>query len=155
MIQRCDTCQLHNKSPPAAPLHPWEWPEKPWTRIHIDYAGPFLGKMLFMAVDATSKWLETRIMSSTTSTTTVNKLRETIAQHGLPEVLVSDNAANLISEEFETFMRKNGIVHNLSSVSSSIQWPWRTGSTGLVMWHDQNSGRQHGSKIADIFVRLS
>ena len=22
MVQTCDTCQLHNKSPPAAPLHP-------------------------------------------------------------------------------------------------------------------------------------
>ena len=77
MVQRCDSCQPHNKSPPAAPLHPWEWPEKPWTRIQIDYAGPFLGKMLLVAVDATSKWIETHAMSSTTSTATVNKLRET------------------------------------------------------------------------------
>ena len=35
MVQTCDTCQLHNKSPPAAPIHPWEWPEKPWARIYI------------------------------------------------------------------------------------------------------------------------
>ena len=115
MVQRGDTCQLHNKSPPAAPLNPWEWPEKPWTRIDIDYAGPFLGKMLLVAVDATSKWFETHITSSTTSTATVNKLREIFAQHGLPEILVSDNAANFTSEEFETFMRKNGIVHVTSA----------------------------------------
>ena len=51
MVQKCDTCQLHNKAPPAAPLHPWEWPEKPWTRIHIDYAGPFLGKMFLVAIN--------------------------------------------------------------------------------------------------------
>ena len=124
LVQRCDTRQLHNKSPPAAPLHPWEWPEKPWTRIHIDYAGPFLGKMLLVAVDATSKWIETHIMSSTTSTATVNKLREIFAQHGLPEILVSDNAANFISEEFETFMRKNGIVHVTSA-------PYHPASNGL------------------------
>ena len=124
MVQRCDTCQLHNKSLPAAPLHPWEWPEKPWTRIHIDYARPFLGKMLLVAVEATSKWIETHIMSSTTSTATVNKLREIFAQHGLPELLVSDNAANLISEEFETFMRKNGIVHVTSA-------PYHPASNGL------------------------
>ena len=79
MVQRCDTCHLHNKSTPVAPLHPWEWPEKPWTRIHIDYAERFLGKMLLVAVDATSKWIETHIMSSTTSTATVNKLREIFA----------------------------------------------------------------------------
>ena len=28
MVQTSDTCQLHNKSPPATPLHPSEWPEK-------------------------------------------------------------------------------------------------------------------------------
>ena len=50
MVQKCDTHQLHTKSPPAAPLHYWEWPEKPWTRIHIDYAGPFFGKTFLVAV---------------------------------------------------------------------------------------------------------
>ena len=64
------------------------------------------------------------IMNSTTSTATVYKLREIFAQHGLPEVLVSDNASNFISEEFEIFMRKNGIVHITSApyhpVSNSL-----------------------------------
>ena len=64
MVQKCDTCQLHNKSPPAAPLHP----EKPWYCIYIDYAGPFFGKIFLVAMDATSKWVETHIINSTTST---------------------------------------------------------------------------------------
>ena len=63
MVQKCDTCQLHNKSPPAAPQYPWPWPEKPWTRIHVDYAGSFLGKMFLVALDATSKWTETDIVN--------------------------------------------------------------------------------------------
>ena len=42
MVQKCDTCQPYNKSPPAAPIHPWEWSENLWGRIHIDYAGPCL-----------------------------------------------------------------------------------------------------------------
>ena len=50
-------------------------------------------------------------MNSTTSTAKVFKLREIFAQHGLPEIMVSDNAPNFISEEFEPFMRNNGIVH--------------------------------------------
>ena len=115
MVQKCDTCQQHNKAPSAAPLHPWEWPEKQWTRIHIDYAGTILGKMFLVAVDATSKCIETHIVNSTTSTATVCKLREIFAQHGLPEIVVSDNAPNFISEEFETFMRKKGIVPKTSA----------------------------------------
>ena len=33
----------------------WEWPHKPWVRLHLDYAGPFLGKMFLIVVDAHSK----------------------------------------------------------------------------------------------------
>ena len=38
------------------PPHTWDRPERPWSRIHIDYAGPFLGKMFLIIVDAHSKW---------------------------------------------------------------------------------------------------
>ena len=38
--------------PPKAPLHPWSWPERPWERVHADYAGPFLGHMFLLLVDA-------------------------------------------------------------------------------------------------------
>ena len=31
------------KMPPSGPLHAWEWPHKPWYRLHIDYARPFMG----------------------------------------------------------------------------------------------------------------
>ena len=38
----------------SGPLHPWVWPEAPWRRIDIDFAGPFMGKMFFVVVDAHS-----------------------------------------------------------------------------------------------------
>ena len=44
-VKSCDPCQQCQKSPPVTPLHPWSWPTKPWTRVHLDYAGPFMGKM--------------------------------------------------------------------------------------------------------------
>ena len=40
------------------PLHPWEWPEKRWSWIHIDHAGPFMGELFLMVIDAYSKWIE-------------------------------------------------------------------------------------------------
>ena len=90
-VNSCQTCQLHQKSPAEAPLHPWEWPGHPWERLYIDYAGPFMGHMFLVVVDAYSKWLEVHTMQSTTSTATIEKLREIFATHGLPGTVVSDN----------------------------------------------------------------
>ena len=38
--------------PAKAPIHPWEKTNAPWMRIHIDFAGPFLGKMLLIIYDS-------------------------------------------------------------------------------------------------------
>lgn len=111
VVKDCHQCQIHQKSPAEAPLHPWEWPGNPWTRLHIDYAGPFLGHMFLVVIDACSKWLEVSIMKSTTSSVTIEKLREMFATHGLPETIVSDNGTNFTSCEFEEFMLRNGIKH--------------------------------------------
>ena len=51
----CLKCQETKAIPAAAPLHPWAWPTAPWKRVHIDFAGPFLGKIV---VDTHSKWPE-------------------------------------------------------------------------------------------------
>ena len=61
---------------------------------------------------------------------TVCKLREILAQHGLPEILVTDNAPNFTSEEFQTFMRKNGIVHITSA-------PYHPASNDLAEMDEQ------------------
>ena len=111
-VKSCQQCQqVTQKSPPVAPLHPWSWPSKPWSRVHIDYAGPFFGKMFLLLIDAHSKWLEIHMTVSSTSAATISLLRRSFASLGLPEVIVSDNAANFTSEEFEQFLRKNGIKH--------------------------------------------
>ena len=67
LVKSCVSCQQSKDTPPLAPLHPWIWPSKPWQRLHIDFAGPFLGKMFFILVDAHSKWPEVIEMTSTTS----------------------------------------------------------------------------------------
>ena len=45
LVKSCNTCQVIRHFPPTAPLHPWEWPKQPWSRLHADYAGPFQGHM--------------------------------------------------------------------------------------------------------------
>ena len=111
----CTACQCNKHLPPKAPLHYWPWPPAPWDRIHIDFAGPFMGNMFFIVVDAHSKWPELCIMTSTTTARTISVLREMFARFGLPKQLVSDNGPQFTSDEFEQFLEGNGVNHIRSS----------------------------------------
>ena len=92
-------------------MHPWEWPQCPWARVHIDYADPVEGKMLLVAVDAHFKWIDVAVVTSATSSVTIEKLRGMFTTHGIPDVIASDNGTVFTSDEFETFMTLNGIRH--------------------------------------------
>ena len=83
-VRSCEQCQSSRPPPDVAPLHPWEWPARPWSRLHLDYAGPFHSKMFLVLVDAYSKWIEVFPVQSATSILTIEKLRITVATHGLP-----------------------------------------------------------------------
>ena len=74
LAKSCLPCQSVKQAPAAAPLHPWIWPTKPWQKIHVDFAGPFLGKLSLIVVDAHSKWPEVFEMTSTTSAKTIAAL---------------------------------------------------------------------------------
>ncbi|GBN52888.1 Transposon Tf2-11 polyprotein [Araneus ventricosus] len=109
----CEPCQQTRHAPPRAPVHPWEVTTKPWSRVHIDFAGPFQGQMFFLLVDSFSKWLEVKRLSSATSNATIKVMREIFATHGIPDSVASDNGSQYTSEEFQNFLSKNGIRHIL------------------------------------------
>lgn len=39
IAKSCSSCHKVRNNPPLAPLHPWEFPQDPWHRVHIDFAG--------------------------------------------------------------------------------------------------------------------
>ena len=53
-VKTCNTYHLQRKTPPVVPLYQWSWPNKRWSWIHIDYAGPVEGKMFPEIVDTHS-----------------------------------------------------------------------------------------------------
>ena len=67
LAKSCSSCLTNKKSPPEAPIHPWEYPNKVWSWIHIDFAGPFMGSMFLVIVDAYSKWLIVKEMKTNSS----------------------------------------------------------------------------------------
>ncbi|BHF81926.1 hypothetical protein SprV_0802506100 [Sparganum proliferum] len=52
LVRRCSRCQQAAKMPPRQPPVPWEPPERPWSRVHIDFAGPLNGVSYLILVDA-------------------------------------------------------------------------------------------------------
>ncbi|KAA3674732.1 uncharacterized protein DEA37_0003174 [Paragonimus westermani] len=83
--QRCEGCQLAAKVPPKCPLQPWPDAEKPWQRLHLDFAGA------------------------------VNELNKLFNYFGLPETIVSDNGSQFTSSTFRTFCEHHGIQQKFSS----------------------------------------
>lgn len=99
IVSNCYSCQENRKLPAEAPLHPWKYPSHPWSRIHVDFAGPFMNKSFLIIVDAYSKWMDIHIMNSTTSEATIAKLQQTFATHGLCNLIISDNGSAFTSHE--------------------------------------------------------
>ncbi|KIH43209.1 integrase core domain protein, partial [Ancylostoma duodenale] len=110
-VRACRNCQDVAKAPLKTELFSWPTEKQPWSRVHIDYAGPLNGNMFLVIVDAYSKWPEIIEMTSTTSAATIRQLTRLFAQFGNPTTLVSDNGSQFASKEFAEFCITNGITH--------------------------------------------
>ena len=109
----CSSCGKFANSQPKVSDHPWTKPTGPWQRVHVDYAGPFLGHMWLVLQDAYSKWPEVIKMRDTKARATIRALEAIFARTGYPCVLVSDNGNNFKNEEMRQFTRLNKVKHVL------------------------------------------
>ena len=74
IAQHCGQCEENVRQPPRAPLRPWLFPQRPWSRVHVHCAGPTEGKKSLVVVDAYSKWIEVKVVHSTTTQVTIEQL---------------------------------------------------------------------------------
>ena len=81
--------------------------------------------MFLVVADAHSKWPEVIPMSSTTTSKTIEVQRDLFARFGIPEQIVSDNGPQFVSEEFQAFIKSNGIRHITSA-------PYHPATNGLA-----------------------
>lgn len=110
LIGSCTQC-LENRHMPPKTSHEWITPTRPWSRIHLDFAGPFHSKYFLIMVDAYSRWPELFVVNNTTSATVIRLLRSAFSTHGLCEIVVTDNATSFVSNEMQKFLKANNIKH--------------------------------------------
>lgn len=66
-------------------------------------------ELFLIAVNAHLKLPEVVKMKTTTSEKTIAVLRSMFARNGIPEQICTDNRRQFVSEEFQSFMKNNGI----------------------------------------------
>lgn len=70
-----------------------------------------MGKAFFVLIDTHSKWINAVCTNSPSAAAAIEHLRTIFSQFGIPETIVSDNAACFTGEEFKDFVTSNGIKH--------------------------------------------
>ena len=73
--------------------------------------GTFEEHVLLLLVDVHSKWMEVHPVKHADSKSTIQKLTNIFATHGLLEMLASDNGSVFTSAEFKEFSSCNAIRH--------------------------------------------
>ena len=112
----CEICLENRPAPAKAELHPWQWPDNVWHRLHADFAGPIDGNYFFILVDAHSKWVEIFKTKGTATSDVIRCLQHVYATFGLPVSIVSDNGPCFTSVEFKEFVNKGGVKHITTAV---------------------------------------
>ncbi|XP_037505943.1 uncharacterized protein K02A2.6-like [Rhipicephalus sanguineus] len=108
-VRSCPVCQAHQKSARRIPIMPWPFPDKPWSRIHVDSGGPFMGHY-FLRDGGCFFQMGGRSPCSITICRGHNLcVQDCLAQHGLPDVIVSDIGPAFTSIQYADFLNRNGI----------------------------------------------
>jgi hypothetical protein len=122
-VKSCNTCQTSkpDRRGKAAPLHPNEIPEKPWSVISVDLMGPLPESkghdMIMVVVDRFTKkayFLPTNLTITSRGVATLfqdNIWRE----HGLPNKVISDRGSQFVSKFMKELYETLGIKGNPST----------------------------------------
>lgn len=120
----CHGCQVTSGFNPPEPMSRVLPPSAPWQDCGADLLGPLpTGESILVVIDYYSRFLEVAILKSTTSAKVIEALAPMFARFGFPFSLRTDNGPQFVSEEFEAYLRTNGIEHR----KTTPLWPQANG----------------------------
>ena len=102
--------KIHNREP----LLQTPLPKHPWEQIATDLF-EIKGVHYLQVVDYYSRYVEVQWLNSTTTITITTILKSWFAQHGISEVVVSNNGPQYTSREMKKFAYSYGFTHITSS----------------------------------------
>ena len=115
-VQQCETCTQFQDQDAAAPLTPMPTLSCPWQMCTTDIF-TLEGTDYLIYGDFYSKMILVRHLPSVQSNTVkvVSLLKKMFSEHGIPEVLHSNNSLQYASAHFTEFCTSWGITHETSS----------------------------------------
>ena len=118
IISQCSICNEFRGTQQKEPMLPHEIPTKPWEICATDLFE--LDKDTYIVIaDYFSKFFEVKKISSSSSKTVINILKENFSRYGIPVILKSDNGPAYSSSEFRDFAKSYGFEHITSSARYS------------------------------------
>ena len=113
IIGQCFECQVTVKQQRQEPVKSSTIPNKPWETIAIDFGGPYPdGHYQLVAIDKRTRYVEVERVTTTSSKSTIQRLKKMFATHGTPERVESDNGPPFNSNEFAKFAEDEGFHHH-------------------------------------------
>ena len=112
-VKKCTPCTVNRRNAIRAPIMEAE-SSGVWNKIAVDICGPsdvLDGNTLFTVMDYKSHFPFAFVINRADSRAVIQCLVQLFSIFGLPKSIVSDNGRQFVSNEFEAFLRFNGIQH--------------------------------------------
>ena len=113
-VKHCNQYLINQRKLPVMPLHPWEWPGKPWSRIHLDYVGTYFSSQGFQTFVKQDRIQHVRTAAYHPSSNDLAERYVQIAKDGLKKITlgsVESRLARLLSHYRVTPQSTTGVSH--------------------------------------------
>ena len=113
-VLQCEVCNELQPNLTKEPMMFHSIPERPWCKVAVDVFTLY-NRDYFVIVDFFSEYWELDELNSATSANIFRICKRHFARYGIPNELISDNAAVFTGSKFATFARTRDFCHTSSS----------------------------------------
>lgn len=117
-VEACDICASLQIKQQQEPLCLHDIPERPWQKVAMDIF-TVQSRNYLVTTDYFSQFFEVDFLPDMLSATVIHKSKANFARHGIPELIISDNAGQFTSQEFKNFLQTWNMSHKTISPGNS------------------------------------